>query len=132
MAKLKQVADLRIILLAEDKGRPVGFAFALPNLNEVIKKMNGRLTPLGIINYLYYRKKIKGVRALVFGVVKEYQHTGVSYLLYDEFEKRVFGSGYEWGETSWQLEDNDLVNRFCLSVGTRLYKKYRIYEKKIA
>ncbi len=131
VGKLKQVADLRIILLAEEKGKPVGFAFALPNLNEVIKKMNGRLTPLGIAKYLYYRKKIEGVRALVFGVVKEYQHTGVSYLLYDEFEKRVFGSGYQWGETSWQLEDNDLVNRFCLSVGTRLYKKYRIYGKKI-
>jgi hypothetical protein len=133
VAKLKQVADLRIVLLAEDAGgRPVGFALGLPNLNEVIKKMNGRLTPLGIIKYLYYRKKIKGTRTLVFGVVKEYQHTGVSYLLYDEYEKRTFGSGYQWGETSWQLEDNDLVNRFCLSVGTRLYKKYRIYEKRIA
>ena len=132
VAKLKQVADLRIILLAEDKGRPVGFAFGLPNLNEVIKRMNGRLTPLGILKYLYYRKRVKGIRTLVFGVVKEYQHTGLSYLLYDEFEKRVFGSGYEWGETSWQLEDNDLVNRFCLSVGAHLYKKYRIYEKKIA
>jgi hypothetical protein len=131
VAKLKQVADLRIIFLAEDEGRPVGFAFALPNLNEVIKKMNGRLTPLGIVKFLYYRKKIKGVRALVFGILKEYRHTGISYLLYSEFEKSVFGSGYEWGETSWQLEDNDLVNRFCLSVGTRLYKKYRIYGKTI-
>ncbi len=133
VAKLKQVADLRIVLLAEDAdGRPVGFALGLPNLNEVIKRMNGRLTPQGIIKYLYFRKRIKGTRTLVFGVVKEYQHTGVSYLLYDEYEKRVFGSGYQWGETSWQLEDNDLVNRFTLSVGTRLYKKYRIYEKKIA
>jgi hypothetical protein len=133
VAKLKQVADLRIVLLAEDAdGRPVGFALGLPNLNEVIKKMNGRLTPQGIIKYLYYRKRVKGTRTLVFGVVKEYQHTGVSYLLYDEYEKRVFGSGYQWGETSWQLEDNDLVNRFTLSVGARLYKKYRIYEKKVA
>ncbi len=132
VAKLKQVADLRIILLAEDEGRPAGFAFGLPNLNEVIKKMNGRLTPLGIVKYLYYRKKIKGVRALVFGVLKEYRQTGLSYLLYSEFEKRVFSLGYEWGETSWQLEDNDLVNRFALSVGTHLYKKYRIFEKKIA
>jgi GNAT superfamily N-acetyltransferase len=132
VGKLKQVADLRIILLAEDEGRPAGFAFGLPNLNEVIKKMNGRLTPLSIAKYLYYRRKIKGVRALVFGVLKEYRQTGLSYLLYSEFENRVFGSGYEWGETSWQLEDNELVNRFALSVGTQLYKKYRIYGKKLA
>lgn len=132
VAQLKQVADLRIIFLAEDEGRPVGFAFALPNLNEAIKKLNGRLTPLGIAKFLYYRKRIKGVRALVFGILKEYRHTGLSYLLYSEFEKKVFSLGYEWGEMSWQLEDNDLVNRFALSVGGILYKKYRIFEKKVA
>jgi len=132
VGKLKQVADLRLILIAEDGGRPVGFAFALPNLNEAIKKIDGRLTPLGVLKFLYYKRKIKGVRALVFGILKEYRQTGVSYLLYSELDKIVFSAGYEWAETSWQLEDNDLVNRFALSVGGRLYKKYRIFEKRVA
>lgn len=129
--KMKQIADTRIILLAEEDGRPVGFAFGLPNLNEAIKKIDGRLTPLGMAKFLYYRKKIKGMRAVVFGILKEYRQTGLSYYLYSELEKSVIRAGYEWGEMSWQLEDNDPVNRFNLSVGGRLYKKYRIYEKKI-
>lgn len=130
--KLKQLADPHIVILAEDKGKPIGFAFGLPNYNEVIKKMNGRLTPLGIIKFLLYRRKIKSMRALVFGVLKEYRQTGVSYLLYSELEKNGKERGYEWCEMSWQLEDNEAINRFCASIGGKIYKKYRIYEKKIA
>lgn len=132
VAKLKQVADLRLIIIAEEAGKPVGFAFGLPNLNEAIRKIDGRLTPLGLVRFLHYRKKIKGTRALVFGILPEYHHTGVNFLLYSELERTIFASGYDWVETSWQLEDNEPVNRFAVSVGGSLYKKYRIYEKSIA
>jgi len=130
--KLKKVADLDLVILAEDKGRPVGFAFGLPNYNEIFKKMNGRLTPLSILKFLVYRNRIEGMRALVFGIVKEYRQTGLSYLLYSALEKNAIRKGYTWGELSWQLEDNEAVNRFNLSLGGRIYKKYRIYEKRIA
>ncbi len=130
--KLKTVADPDLVIIAEHEGKPIAFAFALPNLNEVIKRINGRLTPWGILKFLYYRKKIKGVRVLVFGILKEYRHTGVSYMLYSELEKNSIGKGYEWCETSWQLEDNEPVNRFVESLGGKVYKKYRIFEKKIA
>ena len=129
--KLKIVADPDLVIIAEHLGKPVAFAFALPNLNEVIKRMNGRLTPWGILKFLYYRKKIKGIRALVFGVLEDYRHTGVSYVLYSELDKNATNKGYEWCETSWQLEDNEPVNRFVESLGGQIYKKYRIYEKKI-
>lgn len=129
--KLKGIADPNLIVIAEEKGRPVGVAFGLPNFNEVIKKMDGRLTPIGIIKFLFYKKKIKGMRAIVFGILKEYRQSGISYLLYSEFERRAREAGYEWGEMSWQLEDNEPVNRFNTSIGGRIYKKYRIFEKDI-
>jgi GNAT superfamily N-acetyltransferase len=129
--KLKAVADPDLVIIAEHEGNPVAFAFALPNMNEVIKKINGRLTPWGILKFLYYRKKIKGIRALVFGILKEYRHTGISYMLYAELDKNSLDKGYEWCETSWQLEDNEPVNRFVESLGGKLYKKYRVFEKKI-
>ncbi len=129
--KLKQFADPNLVIIAEDKEKPVGFAFGLPNYNEVIKHLNGRITPLGILKFLYYRKKIKGIRAIVFGILKEYRLTGLSYLLYSELEKNVIEGKYEWGETSWQLEDNVAINRFVESLGGRIYKKYRIFEKAI-
>lgn len=129
--KLKQIADPNLVIIAEDKDRPVGFAFGLPNYNEVIKKMNGRLTPFGIMKYLVNRRKIKGMRAVVFGILKEYRLTGLSYLLYDKLEKNGQAQGYEWCESSWQLEDNVPINRFVESIGGSLYKKYRIFEKNI-
>ncbi|MFC2170131.1 GNAT family N-acetyltransferase [Acidobacteriota bacterium] len=129
--KLKQLVDPSLIIFAEDKGKPVGFAFGLPNYNEVLKKMNGRLTPLAILRYFLNRKKIKGIRGVVFGVLKEYRRTGISYLLYSELEKNGIESGYEWCESSWQLEDNDAINKFTVSIGGKIYKKYRIFEKGI-
>jgi GNAT superfamily N-acetyltransferase len=132
MAKnLAQFADLDLVLFAEHEGRTVGFAAALPDFNQVFIRMNGRLLPFGIFKFLAGRRKIKGVRALVFGVVPEYMHTGLAYLLYDEFEKAIIAKGYEWCELSWQLEDNQAINHFAESIGAALYRKYRIYEKQI-
>jgi GNAT superfamily N-acetyltransferase len=132
MAKnLAQFADLDLVFFAEHKGRTVGFASALPDFNQVFIKMNGRLFPFGILKFLVGRRKITGVRAIVFGVVPEFMHTGLAYLLYDEFEKAIIAKGYQWCELSWQLEDNDAINRFAASIGANLYRKYRIYEKQI-
>jgi GNAT superfamily N-acetyltransferase len=132
ISKLKMIADFSLVILAEEKGKPVGFIFGLPNYNEVFKRMNGRITPFGIFKFFFYRKKIKGMRGIVFGVLKEYRMTGLSYLLYSELEKNAQAKGYEWAETSWQLEDNDAINKFIASVGGEVYKKYRIYEKSVA
>ncbi len=129
--KLKQIADPDIIVLAEENGRPVGFGFALPNYNEVLKDMNGRLFPFGFIKFLLKKRKIKGIRVLVFGIVREYRMTGLSYLLYSRLYKNALKKGYKWAETSWQLEDNEPVNKFVMSIGGRIYKKYRIYQKNI-
>jgi len=130
--KLKKIADPSLVILAEDEGRPVGFALGLPNYNEVLQKISGRLTPTNLLKILYYRRKIKGIRAIVFGILREYRQSGLSYYLYSELERSAIERGYEWGEMSWQLEDNEPVNRFNLSLGARIYKKYRIYEKKTA
>ncbi|MBD3413984.1 MAG: hypothetical protein GF421_06105 [Candidatus Aminicenantes bacterium] len=130
--KLKQIADPDLIVLAEEKnGKPVGFGFALPNYNELLKEMNGRLFPFGFIKFLLNRKKIRGIRVLVFGIIREYRMTGLSYLLYSKLYKNALRKGYQWAETSWQLEDNEAVNKFVMSIGGRVYKKYRIYQKNI-
>jgi hypothetical protein len=72
------------------------------------------------------------VDLMVFGVVPEFMHTGLAYLLYDEFEKAIIRKGYWWCELSWQLEDNQAINLFAQSIGAKLYRKYRIYEKPIS
>ena len=132
MAKsLYQFADWDLVILAEDRGKPVGFTFGLPNYNEVLIKMNGRITPMSVLNYLRYRGKITGIRAVVFGILKEYRMTGLSYYLYWLLHKNSIANGYTWAETSWQLEDNDAINKFVSSIGGKVYKKYRLFEKQI-
>jgi len=128
---LGQFADLDLVIFAEHKGRAVGFAGAFPDFNQVFIKMNGRLLPFGFLKFLVGRRKISGVRAMVFGVVPEHMHTGLAFLLYDEFEKAIIRKGYYWCELSWQLEDNEAINRFAAAIGATLYRKYRIYEKPI-
>jgi hypothetical protein len=130
--KLKTLADPNIIIMAEEGDKPIGFAFGLPNFNEVIQKINGRLTPVGIAKFLYYRRRIKGMRAVVFGILPEYRMSGISYLLFSELDRNAIAKGYQWCETSWQLEDNDAINRFVESIGGEIYKKYRIYQKQFA
>ncbi|MGB9894040.1 MAG: GNAT family N-acetyltransferase [Candidatus Saccharicenans sp.] len=132
MAKrLKDFADPELVIFALHQGQEVGFAFGLPNYNELLKDLNGRLFPFGLFKLLFNRKKIKSMRAIVFGVLPAFQHTGLAYLLYDELERRAKARGYEWAEMSWQLEDNEAINRFTTSIGGKIYKKYRIYEKKL-
>ncbi|MCK4447089.1 MAG: hypothetical protein KAW56_08405 [Candidatus Marinimicrobia bacterium] len=132
MAKeLKPIAEPELVLFAEVNGEPVGVSVTIPDFNQVLKRLNGRLGPVGILKLLYYRRKITGLRALIFGLKKEYRHTGINAVMYYETEKAGAKLGYRWCEMSWNLEDNDLINRFDEAVGGKLYKKYRIYEKEI-
>jgi GNAT superfamily N-acetyltransferase len=127
--ELKPLAEPELVLFAEVKGEPVGVSITLPDFNQVLKRLGGRLGPMEILKFLHYKKKITGLRSVVFGLKKAYRRTGINTVLYYETEKAAARLGYRWCEMSWNLEDNDLINRFDEAVGGRLYKKYRIYEK---
>ena len=130
-ANLKKMAIPELILFAEINKRPVGISVTVPNYNEALIHMNGRMDPISIIKLLHYRKKIKGLRSLIMGVLNEYRLTGLPVLLFMETAKAAGRLGFEWFEKSWNLEDNHFINKFDESIGGRLYKKYRIYEKPI-
>jgi len=129
--KLKQFAEPSLVLFAEMDGEPIGVTVTVPDINQVLKKLNGRLGPIEVLKFLYYKRKITGVRSLVAGIKKEYRETGLIAVLYYETEKAGIRLGYKWCELGWNLEDNDLINKFDAAVGGKIYKKYRIYEMKI-
>lgn len=128
---MKKVLDPQLAFLAEDGDKPVGFSLGLPDYNVAFKHMNGRLFPFGIIKFLTYRKKIKGIRVLTMGVIKEYRKRGVDVVFYLETLKNAEAAGYEWGELSWVLEDNVAMNRVAKMIDAQVYKRYRIYEMAI-
>jgi len=130
MAKeLKPLVVPELVYFAEYRGKAVGFYLVLPDYNQAIRKMNGRMTPLSIIRFLRARKKIDAVRLMMAGIEEEYQKKGLDGLLYLESARTTRDLGYVDSEISWLLEDNLLVIRAAEMMGGSLYKKYRIYKK---
>jgi GNAT superfamily N-acetyltransferase len=131
---LKQIVDPHMVFIAEVEGKPAGFSLALPDFNQVLARLNGRLFPLGILKLLWHtkiRNKIDGVRIVTMGVVPEFQKRGIDTVFYVQSFNVGVKRGYTWAEMSWVLEDNTLMNRVMKLLGAKLYKKYRIYEMRI-
>jgi hypothetical protein len=128
---LKKFYDPDLIVIAEVKGKPVGIGISIPDINEVLIHLNGRLFPLGILKFLLYKRKIKTTRSMVFGLLKEYRKTGIPLIMFEETEKNGLAKGYVQGEIGWNLEDNDAINQFDSQIGGRIYKKMRVFEMHI-
>jgi hypothetical protein len=133
---LKFLADPHIVPFVEIDGRPAGVALAVPNLNEVIHDLDGKLLPFGFVKLLWRLKvrRPKTGRLLLLGIRKEYRtrrYAGLAYLLCDEIYRQARKRGYEWAEFSWTLEDNHLINSLITKIGCTHYKTYRIYEKEL-
>ena len=129
MAKdMKAILDPGFVLLGEVKGRVVGFALALPDINQALKHAGGRLFPVGLLKILYHKRSIRSVRVLVLGVIEEFRTVGVAAGFYKELFLHAKRRGYRDCEMSWVLEDNKLMNRSIEGFGGKRYKTYRIYE----
>jgi GNAT superfamily N-acetyltransferase len=131
-ADLKQVLDPRLALIAEIDGEPVGVVVAVPNANQVLKYLNGRLFPIGWIKALWYSRKVNQARLMILGVVEEHRGRGIESLLIFETFKAAIQSGYQGMEMSWILETNDMMNRVVQNLGdaydVHVYRTYRIYQ----
>lgn len=130
--QLVPYADEDLIYIARNlKGEPIGFNIALPDYNEVLAKMGGRLFPFGLFKFLYYRKRIKGLRFFVLFVVPEYRSKGVSSAIYYHIFKAAVDKGYTHVEGSTIWDYNEPMKLDIEKYGGRIYKTYRIYTKKI-
>lgn len=118
-------------LIAFVDSAPVGIIVGVPNYNEVLKRLNGKLGPIGLIKFLYYKNKINSLRILIMGMIKEYRNRGIEGVMYWDMIQNAIKLGFVEGEFSWILEDNVLTCRACEMLGSKLYKKYRIYETSI-
>ena len=125
---MKTMADLDMIFIAEDGDRPVGFSLALPDANQALRHIKGRITPWALLKLLYYSRKINAVRILVMGVIKEYRNRGIDTLFYYNSGKTATVKGYHSGEISWILESNVEMNRAAEKMGAEIYKRYRLYD----
>ena len=135
---LRLILDPEMAFIAEVDGKPVGMCIALPNVNEVIRDFDGKLNPITVAKLLWRLKikRPKSARLMMLGISKEMRNVRkygyLSHALYVEVAKRGEARGYTWGELSWTLEDNRAINLGIKSMGAKVYKTYRVYEKPIA
>lgn len=127
----KDIVDADFVIFAFDGKKPVGSLWALPDYNQVIKKLNGKMGPQEMVKFLWYRRKITHARVMTAGVIHDYQHRGIEAGLIGRVFENGIKKGYLTGELSWVLENNVMMNRLAEAVGARVYKTYRVYEKKI-
>jgi GNAT superfamily N-acetyltransferase len=125
------VANPNLCLLAEIDGEAIGFALALPDYNQVLRHMNGRLLPFGWLKFLRYRRKISTARVLILGLKPGFRRRGIDAMLYLRLWQEAPKNGYPVVECSWILEDNWDMRRALERMGARLSKTYRVYEKKL-
>lgn len=129
---LKQVIDERWAFVAEREGETVGVALTLPDINQVLAQMGGRLLPLGWLKFLRGKPRIDRVRVFALGVKKAYRHTGVAAGLYLKHLEAASPDGVPAGETGWILETNEPMNRAMEGMGGEIVKRYRIYERDLS
>lgn len=130
-ADLKPVVVPDLIIFAEAKGKPIGFALSMPDINIPLKyNKKGRLIP-GFVRLFLHKKEINIVRIIALGVLPEYASTGAAGVLFYETAVRAKKLGYQYGEASWVLEDNVRMVKAAQMMNGTISKRYRLYECKI-
>jgi GNAT superfamily N-acetyltransferase len=131
-SQLKPLLDENWGYLAEKDGETIGAALTLPDYNQVLAHMNGRLLPVGWLQFLLRRRSIDAVRVFALGVKPEWQHTGVAAKFYERHFEAATRTPQKWGEMGWILETNRNMNRAMEAMGGRVARRYRLYERELA
>lgn len=127
---LKQVLDENWAYVAEKDGEAVGAALTLPDINQVMAQLNGRLLPFGWAKFLREKPKIDRLRVFALGVKHDYRHTGVAAGLYlRHLEEAAKPGAIKGGDMGWILETNKPMNRAMEGMGGEVVKKYRLFER---
>ncbi|MGI8428651.1 MAG: hypothetical protein ACR2OB_04965 [Solirubrobacteraceae bacterium] len=126
---LQLVYDRDWFMIAEIHHQTAAMAITIPDVNQVLKKMRGRLLPLGWWYYLNKGRIIDRVLVGFLGVLPEYQHTGVAAALYVEHFDIAERTRRKGGEMGWILETNRSMNRGMEAMGGRIVKRMRVYER---
>ncbi len=128
---MKMIIDTDFAHVAEIDGSPVAFSIALPDYNQVFRKMDGTLFPTGFLKLLWHRRKINAIRTALMGVLPEYQGRGIDALLTRESIVNGMKRGFYSSEVGWLLETNTGILRVVERLGAQREKTYRLYGRSL-
>lgn len=127
--KLKSMLDPELTAIAFVDGEPAGFLLNLPDYNQVIRGLHGRLTPWGIARMLLAKRRLREMRLITLGVRERFRASGIDACLYLKGLEGSLRRGISRVEFSWILENNSSTRNICENTGGRVYRRYRIYER---
>jgi hypothetical protein len=138
--KAKAIKDWKPLInptwcyVCEYDGAPVGFMVTLPDLNEMIEDLNGSIWPFGWAKLLWRlnKKRTKRVRVPIMGIRKSMQASkqgALMVLMIEHIRRQVVSDGGIRSECGWILDDNDGMNNIMASIGSTVYKTYRIFSR---
>ena len=125
--QMKPFLDPALALIAEADGKPVGYCVMIPDTNQVLARLNGRLFPFNVLKVRRYIREIDVVSFKLMGVRKQYQRRGLDALLLVEALTAMRDRGYKWLDGSLTSELNPLINMLAKGRGAERYKQYRLY-----
>ena len=127
--------DLQIVfnsewfMVAEKDGEVIAMAITVMDANQLQKRMNGKVIPIGWWHFLRRNRTTDRLRVGFLGVKPEWQHTGVAALLYVEHFEAAARTRLKYGEAGFILETNHAMNSGLEAMNGRIVKKYRVYER---
>jgi hypothetical protein len=128
--EMQLVFDENWFMVAETaEGETAAVAITVPDVNQVLAKMKGRLLPFGWWHFLRKSRTIDRVRVGFLGVKPEFQHTGVAAKMYVEHFDMATVTPQTWGEMGWILETNTNMNRAMEAMGGRVVRRYRVFKQ---
>ena len=136
--KLKPIIFSELVRIAELDGEPVAFMLTIPDINELLKDLNGELFPFNWIKLLWRLRKprTRRLRVPLMGVAKKLHHTRLASQLafmMIEYTRRDGTTKYgaTHGEFGWILEDNKGMLSIAQLPGAAINHRYRIYSKSL-
>lgn len=128
-AGIKEFADPRLIWFALVDGKPIAASLTFPDVNQVVKRMNGRLLPFGWWHWLFGRRDVDQIRVFALGVTTSWQRWPVGALLYYKTWEEGLKMNIRGADASLILHDNFRMRGALEKLGAHIYKTYRTYKK---
>jgi hypothetical protein len=125
------IIDKRFLKIVVKENNVIGFVLAMPNISEGLRKSRGRLYPFGIFHILHAMKKSKQLDLLLGGIHPKYQKTGVDVLLGTAMINTAIKNGFTVMDSHLELETNLKVRSEMERAGGEVYKRYRVFSKKL-
>ena len=137
--KLKQIIHPELNMIAEMDGKPVAFMLTWPDINDALKRVNGKLLPFGWLHLLRWLKKPKqaNMRVPLMGVLKEFHNSRaasqLAFMMISEIRINAANQfGTKRAEIGWILDDNQGMVAIADAIGSTMNREYVVFEKPLS